>query len=53
MARKKLTDLGIIPGERLKVMRNDGVGPLLIGIYDSKVVIGIGLAQKVRVTSSS
>jgi len=49
MARKKLMDLGVIPGERLKVLRNDSAGPLLIALYDSKVVVGSGLAQKVRV----
>jgi len=30
MARQKLTDLGVIPGERLKVIRNDGSGPIMI-----------------------
>jgi len=50
MARQKLTDLGIIPGEKLKIVRNDGSGPVLVGLYDSKVVVGSGLAQKVRVT---
>jgi ferrous iron transport protein A len=49
MARQKLTDLGIIPGEKLKIIRNDGSGPVLIGLYDSKVAVGFGLAQKVRV----
>jgi len=48
-ARKKLMDLGIIPGERLKVLRNDSAGPLLIGIYDSKIMIGSGLSHKVTV----
>ncbi|MGC9311561.1 MAG: FeoA family protein [Sediminispirochaetaceae bacterium] len=49
MARKKLMDLGIIPGERLKILRNDSAGPMLIGLYDSKVVVGSGLSQKVTV----
>mgnify|MGYP005620388617 CR=1 FL=1 len=49
LAQKKLYDLGIITGERLKVIRNDGIGPLLVGIYGAKVVLGTGMAQKVRV----
>lgn len=49
MARQKLTDLGIIPGEKLKIIRNDGSGPVLVALYDSKVAVGSGLAQKVRV----
>lgn len=48
-ARKKLMDLGIIPGERVKVLRNDSAGPLLIGVYDSKIMIGSGLSHKVTV----
>ncbi len=50
MARTKLMDLGIIPGERLSIAQNDGSGPLLVEHYGSKVVVGTGLAGKVRVT---
>ena len=50
MARKKLMDLGIIPGERLKIAQNDGNGPLIIEHHGSRVVVGTGLAGKVRVT---
>lgn len=50
MARTKLMDLGIIPGERLKVAQNDGSGPLIIEHYGSRVVVGTGLASKVRVS---
>ncbi len=49
MARKKLMDLGIVPGERLKVAQNDGSGPLIVEHHGSRVVVGTGLAGKVRV----
>lgn len=50
MARTKLMDLGIIPGERLSIVKNDGNGPLLVEHHGSKVVVGTGLSGKVRVT---
>jgi Fe2+ transport system protein FeoA len=49
-AREKLMGLGIVPGEKLRVRKNDGGGPLIIEIYGSKTVVGLGLAQKVEVT---
>jgi len=48
-ARQKLMDLGIVPGERLRILRNDPAGPVVIGLYGSKVVVGSGLSQKVSV----
>jgi len=41
--------LGIVPGEKLRVRKNENGGPLIVDIYGSKTVIGIGLAQKVQV----
>ncbi len=48
-AREKLMGLGIVPGEKLRVRKNENGGPLIVDIYGSKTVIGIGLAQKVQV----
>jgi Fe2+ transport system protein FeoA len=48
-AREKLRGLGFIPGERVKVRRNDFGGPLVVEIYGSRTVLGLGLAQKVKV----
>lgn len=50
MARSKLMDLGIIPGEHLTVTQNDGNGPLIIEHHGSRLVVGTGLAGKVRVS---
>ena len=50
MARSKLMDLGIIPGEHLTVTQNDGSGPLIIEHHGSRLVVGTGLAGKVRVS---
>ncbi len=48
-AREKLVGMGIVPGEMVKVSKNDGGGPLIVDVYGSRTVIGIGLAQKVMV----
>jgi Fe2+ transport system protein FeoA len=41
--------LGIVPGEKVRVRKNENGGPLIIDIYGSKTVLGLGLAQKVQV----
>jgi Fe2+ transport system protein FeoA len=48
-AREKLMGLGIVPGEKVRVRKNENGGPLIIDIYGSKTVLGLGLAQKVQV----
>ncbi len=48
-ARRKLLDMGILPGESLRIMRNDSDGPLLVQIHGGSVMIGRGLAEKIRV----
>ncbi len=52
-AREKLMGLGIVPGEQIKVRKSDNGGPLVIDIYGSKMVLGLGLAQKVHVVLST
>jgi Fe2+ transport system protein FeoA len=41
--------MGILPGEILHVMRNDSDGPLLVQIHGGSVMLGRGLAEKIRV----
>ena len=48
-AKRKMLDLGIIPGEEVKVSRNDGDGPLLLLVRGTSMMIGRGLAEKIRV----
>ena len=49
-AMQRLTDMGLIPGERLKVLHNSGYGPLTVLIKGVKVALGHGLANKIMVT---
>ena len=46
--RHRLTELGLIPGVELKVMK-DGGGPLLLAIQDTRLALGRGMAHKIIV----
>jgi ferrous iron transport protein A len=48
-AVQRLTDMGLIPGERLKVLHNTGFGPVTVLIKETKVALGHGLASKIIV----
>ncbi len=48
-AIQRLTDMGLIPGERLRVLHNSGYGPVTVLIKGAKVALGHGLAAKVIV----
>jgi ferrous iron transport protein A len=48
-AAQRLTDMGLIPGERLKVLHNTGFGPVTVLIKETKVALGHGLASKIIV----
>ncbi len=47
--KKRLSDLGIYEGIKVEVVRNDFSGPMIVGILDSKVILGRGEAHKIRV----
>lgn len=49
-AREKLMSLGIVPGETIRVRKNDYGGPLIVDVHGSKTVLGLGLANKVTVS---
>ena len=46
---QRLTDMGLIPGERLMVLHNSGFGPVTVTIKGAKVALGHGLASKIIV----
>jgi len=47
--RSRLTTMGILPKTELKVLRNGGRGPFVIGIKASRMVLGRGAAEKIMV----
>jgi len=48
-AMQRLTDMGLLPGERLRVLHNTGFGPVTVLIKGAKVALGHGLASKIIV----
>ena len=48
-AMQRLTDMGLIPGECLKVLHNSGYGPVTVLIKGARVALGHGLAAKIMV----
>lgn len=48
-ARCRLASLGLIPGSRLHVVANPGIGPLLLSVGDSRLMVERGIAAKVLV----
>lgn len=47
-----LAAMGLLPGARILVRHNDHRGPVLIGLNDSRLALGRGMAQKVAVTEA-
>lgn len=50
MANKRLADLGLTPGTKIKIVRKAPfLGPIEIEVRGSRLVLGRGLARKVLV----
>jgi len=45
--RARLCDLGLYEGSKVKVIKNDISGPIILKIKDSKIVLGRGQAHKI------
>lgn len=50
-ARRKLTDLGLVPGQRIEIVTRQPGGPMLVAVAGTRVAVGFGLALKVRVAA--
>lgn len=46
---QRLADMGLIPGERIKVLNNPGIGPVTVMIKGVKIALGHGLASKIMI----
>lgn len=45
----RLNHMGLIPGQKVKVIRNNAPGPILIAVKDSRFCLGRGIAAKLQV----
>lgn len=48
-ARTRLASLGLIPGSRVHVVANPGIGPLLLSVGESRLMVERNIARKVLV----
>jgi ferrous iron transport protein A len=48
-AHRKLTDLGLAPGQRIEIVTRQPGGPVLVAVGESRIAVGFGLALKVKV----
>lgn len=49
-ARSRLASLGLMPGSILEVVANSGIGPLLLSVGESRIMVERGIAMKVVVS---
>ena len=47
---RRLTDMGLTPGIKIKVLTNHMPGPVMIELRGSKVALGHGVSQKIMVS---
>lgn len=45
----RLTEMGLVHGSKIRVIKNDLDGPLIISVGEGRLVIGKGMALKIMV----
>ncbi|MFA5250169.1 MAG: FeoA family protein [Parachlamydiales bacterium] len=45
--KRRLMELGLFDGAEVEIIKNDNHGPLIIGIFNSKIALGRGEAAKI------
>lgn len=46
---QKLAAMGFVPGAKVKVVKSQNMGPLIVSIKGSRMAIGRGIATKIEV----
>ena len=49
IATKRLADMGLMPGVKIKILKKALFGPIEIEVRGSKLILGRGLASKIFV----
>jgi len=47
--QRKLADMGLTPGTEIKLINNQGAGPVLIDLKGTRLALGRGMAMKILV----
>jgi len=45
--KRRLSELGLFYGIEIKIIKNDGWGPIIVKIFESKIALGRGEALKI------
>ncbi|HDS16008.1 MAG TPA: ferrous iron transport protein A [Proteobacteria bacterium] len=47
--RSRLAAMGMVPGVEVKVLVNEGRGPLIVTLDGNRIMLGRGMAEKIMV----
>jgi len=47
--QSRLTEMGLVPGVEIEVVRNSLHGPFIVAVKGSRMVLGHGITQKIMV----
>lgn len=47
--RSRMAAMGLVPGIRMRVMRREGHGPLVVALRGMRLALGRGMAEKMDV----
>jgi ferrous iron transport protein A len=47
--KHRLAAMGLLPNTKIKLLRNEGKGQLIISVKGTKVVLGRGMSEKIMV----
>ena len=47
--KNRLASMGLLADVRIRVVRNDGAGQIIVNVKNSKVILGRGMSHKVFV----
>ena len=50
--KHRLAAMGLLANTKIKVLRNEGRGQLIVSVKGSKVVLGRGMSEKIMVESA-
>lgn len=50
--RQRLSAMGLNPGMKVTMIRNNSGGPVILGVMDSKIILGQGMAKKIMVSKN-
>ena len=48
--RRRLSAMGLNPGMKVTVVQNTMRGPIILGVMDSRIALGRGMAHKILVS---